>query len=221
MKGKMRLENREAWLNFVAQKMAPMFAALNAPLPPRIRIAIGFLSSGNRGKRIGECWDNICSEDGHFEIFIKPTLVETPEAMPSRIADILAHELTHAAVGIPAGHRQEFRRVAIGLGLTGKMTATVAGPEFLRRIAPILAEAGPLPHARIDPSRSRDPGEDGKDGPLTTSPKKQVNRHIKCSCKTCGYSARTSKKWLECLGPPFCPAHGVMVIDENQADSED
>lgn len=217
----MQHQNREAWLNFVAQKMAPMFAELNAPLPSRIRIAIGFLSSGNRGKRIGECWDNICSADGHFEIFIKPTLVETPEAMPSRVADILAHELVHAAVGIPEGHRKEFRRVAIGLGLTGKMTATVAGPEFIKRIAPILAEAGPLPHARIDPSRTRDNGEDGKDERLTTSPKKQVNRHIKTKCKNCGYSARTSKKWLEKLGPPHCPAHGVMQVDDDQTDGGD
>ncbi len=211
----MRHENREAWLNFVAQEMAPMFAKLNAPLPPRIRIAIGFLSSGNRGKRIGECWDYICSEDGHFEIFIKPTLVETPEAMPQRIADILAHELTHAAVGIPEGHRKEFRRVATGLGLTGKMTATVAGPEFIKAIAPILAKAGPLPHARIDPNRAAETEIEER---LTTSPKKQVNRHIKCKCKNCGYSARTSRKWLEKLGPPHCPAHGVMLEDEDQSD---
>jgi hypothetical protein len=47
--------NRESWLNFVAARMAPMFADLDAPLPERVRIAIGFTSAGRRGKRIGEC----------------------------------------------------------------------------------------------------------------------------------------------------------------------
>jgi hypothetical protein len=37
---------REAWLNYVAQRMAPMFEKFGAPLPAQLRIAIGFTSSG-------------------------------------------------------------------------------------------------------------------------------------------------------------------------------
>src|SRR3546814_5983050 len=77
--------------------------SLDAPLPARIRVAIGFTSSGRKGKAIGECWDNRLSADGHFEIFIRPDLAHAPDAMPAQIAAILAHELVHAAVGIPAG----------------------------------------------------------------------------------------------------------------------
>lgn len=69
-----RHQTREAWLNHVAQWMAPMFKKLDAPLPAQLRIAIGFTSSGRRGRNIGECWDNQCSEDRHFEIFIRPDL---------------------------------------------------------------------------------------------------------------------------------------------------
>src|SRR3546814_12784279 len=83
--------------------MAPLFAALDAPLPARIRVAIGFTSSGRKGKAIGECWDNRLNAVGHFEIFIRPDLAHAPDAMPEQIAAILAHELVHAAVGIPAG----------------------------------------------------------------------------------------------------------------------
>src|SRR3546814_1547111 len=61
-------QTRESWLNAVAQGVAPLFAALDAPLPARIRVAIGFTSSGRKGKAIGECWDNRLSADGHFEI---------------------------------------------------------------------------------------------------------------------------------------------------------
>ncbi len=35
-------ETREAWLNDVAHRMAPIFQQLAAPLPARLRIAIGF-----------------------------------------------------------------------------------------------------------------------------------------------------------------------------------
>jgi hypothetical protein len=70
-------QTREARLNYVAQRMAPMFEQLGTPLPAQLRIAIGFTSSGRRSRNIGECWDNQCSEDRHFEIFIRPDLSES------------------------------------------------------------------------------------------------------------------------------------------------
>jgi hypothetical protein len=48
--------NREEWLNLVAEQMAPWFEAQGHKLP-RYRVAIGFPSTGKRGKRSGECWD--------------------------------------------------------------------------------------------------------------------------------------------------------------------
>lgn len=54
----MTQDNRESWLNRVAAGMAPLFEALDAPLPSRVRVAIGFTSAGRKGKAIGECWDN-------------------------------------------------------------------------------------------------------------------------------------------------------------------
>src|SRR3546814_8004821 len=98
-------QTRESWLNAVAQGVAPLFEALDAPLPDRVRVAIGFTSRGAKGKAIGECWDNRLSADGHFEIFIRPDLAHAPDAMPAQIAAILAHELVHAAVGIPADRK--------------------------------------------------------------------------------------------------------------------
>jgi hypothetical protein len=219
----MRHENRESWLNYVAGRMAPMFASLDAPLPDRVRISIGFTSAGNRGRRIGECWDNRLSEDGHFEIFIVPNLAESPDMMPLQVAAILAHELVHAAVGIPAGHGKLFRRVAKGIGLEGKMTATVSGPKFEAAIAPILVAAGPLPHGRLN-SRKEGPGDGEGEEPKTTGPKKQTKRHIKCKCRRedCGYIARTSRKWLDKLGAPHCPQHGQMeVIEDETNEAED
>ena len=142
-------QTREAWLNYVAQRMAPMFEKLGPPLPAQLRIAIGFTSSGRRSRNIGECWDNQCSEDRHFEIFIRPDLSESKDLLPMQVAAILVHELVHAAVGVAARHGKEFRRVARGIGLVGQMAATTAGPEFEEALQPILEAAGPLPHGRL------------------------------------------------------------------------
>lgn len=206
-------DNRESWLNRVAIGMAPLFEALGTPLPSRVRVAIGFTSRGAKGNAIGECWDNRCSGDGHFEIFIRPDLAHAADAMPAQIAAILAHELVHAAVGIAAGHGTAFKRIAIGLGLVGPMRATTPGAPFLATVTPILAAAGPLPHARLDT------------GSATTRPKKQATRLLKCECETCGYTVRTARKWLETIGAPLCPTagHGAMrhdLLDDGEDDPE-
>src|SRR3546814_16240917 len=104
----MEQDNRESWLNRVAAGMAPLFAALDAPLPARIRVAIGLTSSGRTGKAIGECWDNRLSAAGHFELFIRPDLAHAPDAMPEQIARPLAHETVHDAAGLPARPGKDF-----------------------------------------------------------------------------------------------------------------
>ncbi|AKH18924.1 transcription elongation protein SprT [Sphingomonas sanxanigenens] len=192
----MEQDNRESWLNRVAVGMAPLFEALDTPLPDRVRVAIGFTSAGRKGKAIGECWDNRRSADGHFEIFIRPDL---------------AHELVHAAVGIAAGHGKPFKRIALGLGLVEPMRATTPGDAFLGAVTPILAAAGPLPHARLDT------------GGQTTAPKKQAARMLKCECEVCGYTVRTTRKWLETAGAPLCPieGHGPMHHDPLESDGDD
>ena len=53
----MEQDNRESWLNRVAAGMGSLFETLDAPLPQRVRVAIGFTSTGRKGKAIGECWD--------------------------------------------------------------------------------------------------------------------------------------------------------------------
>lgn len=169
-----------------------MFKRIGAPLPDKIRLSVGFTSNGYRGKDIGECWDTKASKDKHFEIFVKPDQDDQ-----IRVAGILVHELVHAAVGIDAGHRLPFKRVAVQLGLEGKMTATTEGAAFKDMIAPILKKAGALPHKQLTAFRTK---------------KKQTTRLLKCECEECGYTARVSMKWV-LVGAPICGAeedHGRM-----------
>jgi hypothetical protein len=207
--------NRESWLNDVAGRLKPAFSQLGTPLPERLRIAIGFPSSGQRAKATGECWDKTASADGTFEILIRPDLAEADGALALSVATALARELVHAAVGIQAGKGPLYRKVALGIGLTGPMRATAPGPAFLALVEPILNTVGPLPHARLQPEKK--PAEADPEGEetqtQTTRPRKQVSRHVKCSCQTCGYVVRTARKWLDDVGPPHCPRHGPMQAD--------
>jgi hypothetical protein len=177
---------REQWLNAFIKKSTKHFKNLDAPLPS-VRASIGFTSKGQRAKAIGECWSDSCSKDGVHEIFIVPGQDDA-----ERVADILTHELVHAAVGIPAGHGPAFRRVATGLGLEGKMTATVAGDAWREWALPIIDKIGPFPHAALEGRSSLKP--------------KQGTRMLKCTCGSCGFTFRASSKWayssdLQCPDP--------------------
>jgi hypothetical protein len=186
---------RENWLNAFIFESASRFAELGTPLPEKVRASIGFTSKGNRARRIGECWTDAASKDGTFEIFIHP-VVESD----ARIADVLTHELVHAAVGLAAGHGPAFRKLAVALGLTGPMTATTAGPDWYAWAGPLLAKLGPFPGAPLAPA-----------GAASTGPKAQRNRHVKLACLNCGWHCRTSRSPIsDTLVCPVCqsPAFG-------------
>lgn len=168
--------NREQWLNAFATEARPHFKRAGAELPKTIRMSIGFPSKGIRAKTIGECWYSSASTDKHAEIFIRPSL----QASASRIADVLTHELIHAALPEGTGHGPDFKRVALALGLTGKMTATVAGPKWHEWADPILKKIGKFPGAELK-------------GALAGGKKKQTTRLIKLQCDECEWTCRTTK----------------------------
>src|SRR5215469_2272568 len=67
--------------------------------------------------------------------------------MPMQVAAILAHKLVHAATGVAAGHRKEFRHAARGIGLVGQMATTTAGPEFKQALRRSWQKQGHCPMA--------------------------------------------------------------------------
>lgn len=193
----MEQDNRESWLNRVAAGMGPLFETLDAPLPHRVRVAIGFTSTGRKGKAIGECWDNRRSADGHFEIFIRPDLAHDPDAMPAQIAAILAHELVHAAVGIPAGHGKAFKghrpihqqgadalpgpfRIGVELfQFHRRATAGMIGKPGVQRDLAIAAELPGLVHREaVAAQRIGHFGGDGRFGERLLQERGQVFRPV-------------------------------------------
>lgn len=183
--------NREQWLQQAAVKLVPLFEKAGYKVP-ETRVSTGFPSKSAlaaKRRKIGECWSDKLAADSRCQIFITPLLEDS-----TRVLDVLAHEMVHAVVGLEAKHGAAFSRCAKAIGLTGKMTATVAGPELQAELEGIVRKIGTYPHAGLNA--------------MTNGEKKQTTRMIKCACPACGYTARTTRKWLEDAGAPLCPCNG-------------
>jgi len=192
--------NRESYLRALAEGFEPLFQAHGAALPA-YRVTCGWPSRSalsEKTRRIGECWPDCASADQTHEIIISMGLDD-----PIEVAGVLAHEMVHAAVGCEHGHRAPFKRLALSIGLVGKMTDTTAGDAFKQYAQPVIDKLGPYPHARLDGTNKR----------------KQGTRMIKASCDECaaesengqGYTVRLTRKWLDQVGPPICPAHKTTM----------
>lgn len=175
---------REGWLRQLTEMLRPMFQSHGAKLPARIRVSCSWPGGGSARTRVGEAWSPKCSADGTHETFISPAIADVAE-----VAHILVHELVHHAVGVAAGHRGPFRKLAVALGLTGKMTATVAGPELASKLAELTDTLGPYPHKKLT---------------VAGNVRKQTTRMLKVQCDNCGCVVRMTRKWLEDVGPPTC-----------------
>lgn len=195
---------REAWLGGIAESVRPLFASVGATMPDKIRFSCSWPGGtrGGKSKRgvIGQCWYPAASGDGHTEIFISPVLDN-----PLEVAATLVHELVHACLDVKAGHGPRFAKLALAVGLTGKMTATVAGPALIAALEPILALAGEYPHAMM------------RAGEAADKPKKQTTRQLKVLCPECiePYICRMSATTIA-RGLPTCPCGAEMVAEADQ-----
>ncbi len=174
---------REEWLSVFVHYLRPVFEAAGSPLPEKIRISCAFPVRTTTA--IGQILSSRLSADATREIFISPVLSDA-----ARVCDVVIHELVHAALPEGSGHGKEFRRLALKLGLTGRMTATVAGEKlraWLETIIPVYL--GPYPHSKV---ASLDTG------------KKQTTRLIKLQCPACNMIIRATRQALAESGAPFC-----------------
>lgn len=182
--------NREQWLTTAVKELRPVFKKAGVPLPKNVRVSCGFPGGGSARKRIGECWSPQTA-GGVNQIFINPTL-----SKPADVLATLTHELAHASDDCASGHGATFGKAARRLGLAGKLTATHAGPELAATLKDVAKGLGKYPHKGMTLS--------DKDR------KKQSTRMLKLECPKCGYTVRTTRKWLE-VGLPECPCGKRMV----------
>jgi hypothetical protein len=194
-------KTKENWLHNAVVELATEFKSEGLTMPKKWRISSGFPSKGGlaaKKRTIGQCWSPEASGDKTTEIIISIT-----QDNVLKILGVVAHEMVHAVVGIPAGHRAPFKKLATSIGLEGKMTTTTEGPEFIRRTKAIIKRLGKYPHAALD--HTMDPK------------KKQSTRMIKVECVNemgidCGMIFRTSSKWANenTLKCPRCEGDTII-----------
>lgn len=181
---------REQWLTMALHKhVGPLLQKkAGVTLPADCKVSVGFPGGGSARKRSGECWPRSRSSLKVNEIFLNPAMKDV-----SRLMDVLVHEAIHAADDCASGHKGFFMRTAKAVGLEGKMTATHAGKELGEWIAATLAKMPAFDYGSLN--------LDGR--------KKQTTRMVKVECMDCGYTLRTTQKWIE-VGLPTCCCGGTM-----------
>lgn len=166
-------------------------------------VSCGFPSRNalsNYRRRVGECWPAEASGDGKTRhIFITPLLSELIDGYGDGVLPTLVHELVHV-VSTEKGHRGEFRRVALAVGLEGKMTASVAGNVLCQKLGGIINQLGEYPHVSL--------AAQGRERKQTTRMIKVMATH----CTECEYVARTTRVWINEFGPPKCPHGSPMEV---------
>lgn len=195
----MKHATREEWLEMAATHLgAKVFSPHGYDLPA-IKVTVGFPSTnalGMRQRRIGECWKRSCSTDNANQIFLSPLLDN-----PIKYVDVLAHELVHAVDDCENGHKGKFKAICQKIGLTeGPPKSASAGSELLGVIQNIIDELGEFPHGTLS---------------AASKEKKQSTRLLKVVCPGCGYTVRTTAKWIE-VGMPICPCGEEMQPENNE-----
>lgn len=201
---------REEWLMRAIEEMRTIFAEVGESIPP-VAVSVGWPGGGSRNTRIGECWAASAATNHKAQIFISPMIEDAIEVLA-----VLAHELVHAIDDCQSGHRGRFAKIAKGIGLEGKMTATVAGAALKARLEGVAATLGDYPHGaiRLATARVTKPGEETTTEIRTSGPKKQTTRMLKVECaQGSGYVVRMTRKWIEEVGTPICPCHNAQMVE--------
>lgn len=181
---------REAWLIRAVEMLSVRFKENGFAVPP-VRISVGW--PGGKGKAgmiktIGQCWHKSAAADGVQQIFISPLLDS-----PAKILATIMHEMAHAVDEGKSGHKAGFKKIAVAVGLEGKMTATHAGEALNEWFKPVILALGSYDHAKLNP-----------EVPLV---KAQTNKHLLIKCSYCEFQARTTRKQMdEYSMPEHCGA---------------
>ena len=175
--------NREQWLMQAVDHLVPIFERSGYSVPT-VKVSVGFPSTGAKGRHLGQCWSTKSAVDGINQIFIAPHL-----QTPFDFLDTLVHELVHAVDDCQSGHGENFKKIALDVGLKGPMRSAGAGDWLKQDLMRIAETLGSFPHGRLSlPVRT-----------MQKTPKRPGAK-----CEKCGYEVIVLKRYLH-LGPPICP----------------
>jgi hypothetical protein len=175
--------NREQWLMSAVDHLAPLFERSGYSVPT-VKVSVGFPSTGAKGRHLGQCWSTKSAVDGVNQIFIAPHL-----QTPFDFLDTLVHELVHAVDDCQSGHGENFKKIALDVGLKGPMRSAGAGDWLKQDLICIAEKLGSFPHGRLS---------------LPVRIMQKAPKRPGAKCGKCGYEVVMLKRYLH-LGPPLCP----------------
>ena len=186
--------NRETYLEAIIKKAIPLFDNVGfkiSDIENKLKVSCSFIQGvrGSKNKAVGVHYNESVSADGYHEMMIEPSISDSQEAI-----GILIHEMTHAIQRHMYGytvraHGKEFRKIALAVGLCGKMTSTDSSPELIKTIDSWITELGNYPHSKMT---------------LNPNRKKQGVRNLKVECQSCEWSFRTSNKNILLMASTKC-----------------
>ena len=193
-------KTREEWLSEAYRLFSPRMTQ-HGKLPKTVNIIISW-PHGTK-KAIGECYPETCTKD-------KSTYITVSPALGNDIVQVLAtllHEMIHA-IDIK-NHGKDFKKVALALGLTGKMRSTVAGEELAKELVEMAKTLGEFPHTVLNYRKHKKDPKSPK-GPLTlVSPVDPT------------YTAYVSRKTYAERGGPLCPFSKKPMVPKDPKEAEE
>ena len=149
------IKTREQWLIDIKNDVeVSVFGKHGYKLPKKINLTVsepkGKKSSAKGGKVIGQCLSTDLSTGGFNEIYITPDNDGQTVENSVKVIGIVIHELIHAYDNCKNGHNHVFRKIALTVGLQGKMTATTHTEELKEVIDTIVKDIGEYPHKKLD-----------------------------------------------------------------------
>lgn len=187
-------ETRESWYKTAAERIEQqVFVPAGYIGLPKYRIGCGGAVIKSK-KYAAECFSRESSGDNTYEIFISPRFAD-----PRNILLFIVHELCHVVAGTDAKHKKPFIEVMRAVGMVQPWKDSIAGGDLVSVLHLMLDKLGPFPHAPLIIEKGS--GEKG-------------SRLIKTVCPKCGYIARVTRKWLDEVGAPLCPADAVAFKEE-------
>jgi len=176
--------NRETYLEKAKDIISKSLFKPKGYKVPKVVLSCSWSTKGNRSSKLngdssvlGQCFRKANSESGINHITITPNMDGTTLKGTQKVLMVLVHELVHAVDDCESGHGEAFKRCAISVGLTGKMTATIATDwlnDYFKNS--VISKLGLFPHHK-----------------LTAGGRPDNVRNLKVSCDCCGFSFRTSK----------------------------
>ena len=139
---------------------------------------------------LGQCHYKQSTGNNKHEIIISNRLNGNGKKTDStRIAHVVLHEMIHTCT-YGHGHKGAFKRLALALGMSGKMTSTENGEDLEERMKTEIVDVlGKFPHKAV-----------------TTVTKRKGSRLLKITCTQCNIVMRASAKVCDKIIYQDCPA---------------